>query len=143
MGLVPYQVSFKEGTKADPELEKKLLSELPGILNWALRGCLEWQRRRLKPFPEIVKNATEEYREEEDHVGQFLSACCVIHKNAKVQAGKLYQAYRSWAETLGMGERDSLTATLFGRRMSQRFPKKASMTNTTYYEVGLREEDPT
>jgi len=29
-------------------LAQKLLGELPGILNWALEGCLEWQEQGLQ-----------------------------------------------------------------------------------------------
>lgn len=143
VALMPYLSKFEEGKNAQSNLEAELDAELPGILAWMVRGCLQWQNRRLKPFPEGVKQATEAYREEEDILGQFLTACCVLHKDAKVQASKLYQAYKLWALKLGLSERETLTATMFGRRMSQRFHKKTSTTNTAhYYEVGLREEEP-
>src|SRR5262249_1677210 len=68
--LIPFSVQF-EGEHKDTELAAKLLTELPGILAWAVRGCLAWQRDGLRP-PEMVQAATEEYRKEMDVVGNFL-----------------------------------------------------------------------
>jgi P4 family phage/plasmid primase-like protien len=39
--LVPFNVSFKG--REDDQLTEKLRGELPGILNWAVQGYLEWQ----------------------------------------------------------------------------------------------------
>ena len=49
----------------DRSLRDKLRAERSGILNWALEGCLEWQREGLGE-PEEVRLATEEYREDID-----------------------------------------------------------------------------
>src|SRR5690606_13257700 len=46
--LVPFGVKF-EGERKDKTLPAKLLAELPGILAWCVRGCLEWQERGLGP----------------------------------------------------------------------------------------------
>ena len=59
--LIPFNVEIVE-TKRDRHLQEKLGQELPGILNWALEGCMNWQREELKS-PVAVKSATAEYRE--------------------------------------------------------------------------------
>jgi len=46
--LIPFTKQFTDKT-ADRSLDKKLKAEAPGILAWIVRGCLEWQRRGLKP----------------------------------------------------------------------------------------------
>jgi putative DNA primase/helicase len=43
--LIPFLAQFREN--ADPLLEDTLLDELPGVLAWAVEGCLEGQRRGL------------------------------------------------------------------------------------------------
>src|SRR4029077_1878469 len=40
--LVPFNVTIPDADQ-DKELPNKLRCELPGILAWALKGCLEWQ----------------------------------------------------------------------------------------------------
>jgi putative DNA primase/helicase len=64
--LVPFAVTIPQHER-DPELIQKLKEEWPGILAWAIEGCLSWQREGLNP-PPIVRLATEEYLEAEDAV---------------------------------------------------------------------------
>ncbi len=96
--LVPFEVSF-EG-RADGKLKTKLLAELPGILNWAIKGCLDWQRHGLQP-PAKVQAATQAYRKEMDVIAAFFADCCVLHREARVSASALYQAYQRWCEQSG------------------------------------------
>ena len=46
-------------------LQDKLKAEWGGILQWAVEGCLEWQRLGLAP-PSAVRDATDEYLADED-----------------------------------------------------------------------------
>lgn len=97
--LVPYAVTFPP-EKRDKDLEQKLLAELPGILRWAVQGCLEWQRVGLNP-PAVVTSATDEYRSEMDIIGLWLAECCRLDPTAETSAGDLYRSYRKWAESNG------------------------------------------
>jgi putative DNA primase/helicase len=74
--MIPFEVTIPEPER-DSKLPEKLRAELPGILAWAVRGCLEWQRAGLQPT-EKINQATREYREEQDLLGQFFAACCVF-----------------------------------------------------------------
>lgn len=97
--LVPFGQRF-EGEQCDPNLRAKLDAELPGILAWAVRGCLEWQRRGLSP-PASVTGATAAYRSEMDTFTGFIDERCEVDEEANVPAGDLYRVYRSWAEANG------------------------------------------
>jgi putative DNA primase/helicase len=66
MRLVPFEQFIRESER-DPNLPAKLAAELPGILNWAIAGCLEWQKAGLQQ-PSAVATATAGYREAEDVV---------------------------------------------------------------------------
>jgi len=92
--LIPFSQQF-EGPQRDPTLRKKLESELPGILAWAVEGCLSWQRQGLGEAPRVTQ-ATLEYRQESDPIGRFLQDCCTQESRSTVPAGKLYGAYRNW-----------------------------------------------
>ena len=41
--LIPFTVTIPK-EEIDTRLPEKLLEELPGILNWAVEGCLKWQQ---------------------------------------------------------------------------------------------------
>lgn len=100
--LIPFKVSIP-AEKKDPELTNKLLAELPGILNWAVEGCLLWQHVGLKS-PAAVDAATEDYRSSQDLIGMFLSETCEIcpqKTSGYVKAKDLYKAYEDWCEEAG------------------------------------------
>jgi putative DNA primase/helicase len=96
--LIPFEVKIPDAEK-DGKLPDKLLKELPGILNWAIRGCLEWQKDGLGT-PSTVVEATAEYREEEDEIGEFLTDCC--YRGGRVERKALYKTYTDWAKDCGI-----------------------------------------
>lgn len=93
--LVPFNY-FVPAEERDPNLRQKLAEELPGILAWAVRGCLSWQRIGLQS-PKSVVCATGSYREDEDLLSGFLEARCVLSAGARVPVSELYSAYKVWA----------------------------------------------
>jgi putative DNA primase/helicase len=97
--LIPFTQTIPDAER-DPDLKAKLTAELPGILNWALAGCVAWQREGLTE-PMAVKNATADYRSEMDVVGQFLDECTETGRGKKTKAADLYGAYQHWCEANG------------------------------------------
>jgi putative DNA primase/helicase len=97
--LIPFEQRF-EGDRCDPNLRAKLEEELPGILSWAVRGCLQWQQHGLGDSPAIA-SATRAYRAEMDSFATFLEDRCELDPTASVGAGELFNAFRSWAEANG------------------------------------------
>lgn len=115
IAVVPFDVTF-EGEQQDKALPAKLAAETPGILAWMVQGCLEWQRNGLQ-VPDRVKAATAEYRSTEDHLGRFLSACCIVDDNVYVTTRSLRETYEQWCET--EGER-AWSAQAVGRELTAR-----------------------
>ncbi|OAI54010.1 hypothetical protein AYO44_03770 [Planctomycetaceae bacterium SCGC AG-212-F19] len=93
--LVPFEATIADADK-DPHLSEKLKAELPGILNWALAGCMAWQREGLCE-PAEVKAATAAYQAEQDLLGGFLAECCTLIPEARCQAATLHEAYQDWS----------------------------------------------
>ncbi|QPF46854.1 phage/plasmid primase, P4 family [Bacillus subtilis] len=92
--LVPFTVTIPK-EKVDKKLPQKLAAEMPGILRWAVEGCLKWQKEGLKE-PEVIRKATEGYREDMDILGPFLAERCVIHPAAKIESKEIYKEYKNW-----------------------------------------------
>jgi putative DNA primase/helicase len=97
--LVPWSVAIPPAEQ-DKKLAEKLRSELPGVLAWIVRGCLEWRRGGLWA-PDAVRRATVEYRAEMDILGAFLAECCVLGDDQNVAAADLYRAYGEWCKDTG------------------------------------------
>jgi putative DNA primase/helicase len=104
--LLPFTAHFTADQR-DLTLREKLRAELPGILAWAIKGCLEWQRLRSEGknlvlvAPHAVSAATAEYRSEQDTLGGFLGEFCVIERQAETSARQLFAAYERWCEQSG------------------------------------------
>lgn len=113
--LIPFNYTVPDDQK-DPELRDKLMSELPGILAWAVRGCIRWQMDGLG-MPPAVEQATSEYRTDMDVLQAFLDDCCTVDPDLSVQATELYNAYAHWCET--SNER-ALSQTSFGRKITEK-----------------------
>ena len=97
--LVPFTVSIPP-EEQDRDLQRKLEAELPGILNWALQGCREWQSEGLKP-PTIITEAVRQYREASDGLGRFIAECCVERKLAQVKSSVLFTSYQEFCAAAG------------------------------------------
>ena len=136
--LIPFVLSFvsnpsnKNERKADTDLPEKLKKETSGILAWLVRGCLNWQEKGGLCPPDVVTEATKEYREGEDIIGRFTSDCCELTPEVKVKSADLYHSYRDWCKDNG---HMPLSSTKFGKRMGERFEKKKS--NGIHY-IGIR-----
>lgn len=132
--LIPFDVTIPDDEQ-DKDLENKLKAELGGILNWALQGCLDWQRQGLGT-PKAVKDATSNYRKESDAIGQFLAETCIEGANAKVSVKALYQEYLSWTHVSG---EIAIKKTAFAQRMRERgfISERGAGNLLTWYRVGL------
>lgn len=87
----------------DPHLLEKLKAEAAGILNWLVRGCLEWQADGLGEV-DAVTHATEAYRRDECILDEFITEKCVTgNPEYKALRGDLFKALTEWCE--GAGER--------------------------------------
>lgn len=111
--LIPFDVSIPE-VEQDKFLGNTLRQELPGILRWAIDGCLAWQKEGLSP-PKKVLVATTGYREEQDVLGGFMADCCIREEGAKASAGELYAAFKRWSDENG---EQPVSQKVFGSRLA-------------------------
>jgi putative DNA primase/helicase len=96
---IPFNHTFT-AEEQDKELGSKLTKELPGILNWAIKGCLDWQKQGLNP-PQIVLEQVSAYKTEMDSFAQFIRDECKLDPDIKYPASKLYEAYRHYCQAIG------------------------------------------
>lgn len=97
--LIPFTVQIPEAER-DGHLPDKLAQELPGILRWAVEGCLLWQKEGLHE-PEAVRDAVNEYRREQDGLADFLAESCIVDRKETIAKKELWSVYQSWADSTG------------------------------------------
>jgi putative DNA primase/helicase len=95
--VIPFD---KRIQRPDKHLSRKLRVELPGILAWALQGCLDWQRHGLDTCG-AIEQAGAAYRQREDRLALFLGERCELDAAARVDNGELRDAYHAWEHARG------------------------------------------
>lgn len=138
--VVPFNLDLRE-KDIDYDIELKLKEELPGILNWAIRGCALWQREGLGSCKE-VDNATSLYREDNDIMGQFLDSRyvfepieqCEYSKN-KIQAKDVFDAYAGWCKGYNLSP---VNQNVFGRYVTKRNIVYKDDTSGTVFYRGIK-----
>lgn len=131
--LIPFEVRIPPEER-DPNLRYKLDEERAGILTWAVRGCLGWQREGLG-MPAEIEAASSTYRDEMDVMGAFISDRCEIGTNYRETSALLYREYTRWCEDTG--ERP-LTQRAFGQRILERGIESIKSTGGTRVWDGIR-----
>jgi putative DNA primase/helicase len=144
INLIPFELSFVDNPTEpherlrDKHIVDRLKQEASGILAWLVRGFFEWKKQGLNPPPKVT-DATAEYHEAEDTIGQFISEQCVVNETASVKASEFYKKYQSWCEENG---HKPVWGNTFGQRIVVRFPKKPTNKGIFYFGVGIRSFDP-
>lgn len=140
--LIPFrEVIPKEEWIVD--LLDQLKAEWPGILNWALEGCLEWQRDKDLGIPPDVEDATKEWRADMDQFQDFLDERCTLGPNLSVQVDPLYTDYREWSVQQGIQvpwDKSVLGLELARRGFTGK--RKGKGRKTTWFGLELRQYTP-
>lgn len=129
--LIPFEANL-EG-RADPTMPEKLRAELPGILTWALAGCLEYQKQGLNP-PKKCKEATANWRSDNDPLADFLETV-KVGDGLEVQVSALYQEYERFCT---MNKQKPVSQQAFSPLVEAHGFKREKRRNGRYFiGVGL------
>ncbi len=131
--LIPFTQTFG----INPALADDLRAEGAGILAWAIRGCLAWREEGLNP-PAKVMEATAEYEADSNPLQAFLDEACELADASEVGAADLFAHYRQWADNHGLSERERLSATAFGRKLSERCRHERRRSGKVYLGLARR-----
>jgi putative DNA primase/helicase len=141
VALIPFTQHFWDPSKGqsgvaelqiDSDLTQKLIDAREAILAWCVRGCLDWKRDGM-PQSQTVRQATAEYRQDEDVISQWLAERCTRSPESKIKGATAYRDYVCWCETAG--ER-AASNKKFGTYMKKTF--ESGKSNGVYYRgVGL------
>lgn len=143
VSLVPFDVHFWNPDKGetgpanlvqDKDLFEKLKLELSGILNWCIFGGLKWRCGKSLAIPKQVQEATEQYKEDSDIYGDFITSTCEVHADKSAPSALLYSHYQTWCSRNGF-EPD--TNKTFGNKLVERgFKRKHTKEGKVF--MGLR-----
>lgn len=98
--------------KEDLTLTDKLIKELPGIFNWAIKGLHNLNKRGRFAPPASGEALAEEVRRMASPYQAFLDDFCEIDKQAKTPVPELLRAYGQWCRREGRTNDQPTTASL-------------------------------
>lgn len=123
--LIPFTAALSDDRRV-LGYDDVLSGEAPGILNWALDGLRAWRDGAGLGDTDAVKEATREYRDEEDATGQWLAEAAQLGVADRfTENGALYESYRWWCHANGVAEVRSNIA--LGRELTARGLRRDSV----------------
>jgi putative DNA primase/helicase len=113
--IIEFPVSFAP-EQQDKTLGDRLIQEASGIFNWAYQGYREWNEQGLNAPPQVLQS-TRSCRKDNDSVGQWIEAACVLDPSSGSTVKNLYQSYLTWCENSGA---QPLSSAYFGKELTRR-----------------------
>lgn len=100
---IPFGYKFTSQEKITNFAETVIASEGEGILSWVIEGARKFIQNGCKLLdPQVVTQATEDYRDNEDVIANFLGECCELgdmdNADFRCGSGILYQTYKDFCE---------------------------------------------
>lgn len=92
--VLGFERHFSEDER-DRDLSEKLESEKSGILNWLLEGLRKYRAAGHLIAPPEVIEATKEYQQENDKIGQFFDER-MKKSSENCKGGSVYKAFCDW-----------------------------------------------
>jgi phage/plasmid-associated DNA primase len=85
-----------------------------------------------------VREATQEYRSDEDLIAQWIGECCVTgNDNYRARASDLYMSFKTWCER---GEEEVVSQKVFGLYLIDHGHERYTNNGTWYKRIALRGE---
>lgn len=106
--------------REDKELFDRLMTDLPGILMWAVHGWHRLQEQGEFRQPASAATLLEAMSELSSPVLAFIRECCILDRDSEVACGDLFNAWKTWNQAMGterVGDERS-----FGRKLHAAVP---------------------
>lgn len=103
--VVRFDQVFRNTSKDDKDLWGKFKDEAPGILSWAVDGCLQWQAQGLQP-PQSVLDSTAQYFDQADSFKSWVEDTFELHPDYETPAyftesDRLHRLYAQHCKDIG------------------------------------------
>lgn len=136
--LIHWSQTVPEGRR-DKFLAAKIVErELAGVLMWALRGCLEWQRRGDLDPPLSAQADAQQYIEEEDLVGRWMSEVGLVSDDTMITPfSHVGDSYRGWCHRNGLEPMSLLT---LGKDLTRRGIREHRTSTTRFRRARMDDQ---
>ena len=114
MFILPFNRCF-EGENADKHLQKKLLGELAGILNWALIGLKRLREQEYEfTVSSVVNEAVDSYKVEQNPMLEFMKGWLVKSgPEERISRREIMAKYQNWCQENAHSDAVKMSAQRF------------------------------
>ena len=121
--------------REDLTLVNTLMTELPGIVNWALEGLDRLRKRGYFVIPEASRDAARQLESLASPAGAFVPDWCEPGSDKKHNCASLYKAYCRWCDVEG---HHAESHVVFGRDLNAVLPHLRTRGHTpNRYYIGI------
>lgn len=118
---IGWDVTIPEEERDRSLAERIIEEELPGVLNWALRGYQDWRLQGLS-VPEAVRERTAEHVASSDTIGMWLEEnTAPAAPDHEIETTELFRNYSAWARAMEM---KPMTVMSFSNALKERGIRK-------------------
>jgi putative DNA primase/helicase len=133
--IVPF---IRKPPMPDRDLEQKLLVEAPSILQWMIKGCIDWQRNGLIR-PRCVIEATAEYFSDQDLFAHWLEEECICEPGNMDRSAPSSVLFKSWSDyAKAVGGRPGTTSTFKDNMIEAGFKFYRGNKAREYFGISLK-----
>lgn len=136
--LVPFTTNISDSkvVKSDVLLAR-LMAEAPGILAWAVRGCIEYLEKDSLDVPAVIQREIDQYKFEQDSIAQFLANACQTWEQF-VAISEQSRAYATEAD-FQVPNKELYDAYLKYCKENGEFPRSHKRLSQNMQERGFRQ----
>jgi putative DNA primase/helicase len=110
----PFQEEIEAKERIVDYYKVLLATSSEAILAWLIEGAQGWYETGLET-PDIVLEATDEFREQEDSFAGFINSSCTHKEDSRTLAKLLRERYETWCHDAGL---DPVSKIVFGKRLA-------------------------
>lgn len=110
------------------------------IMKWIIEGAkMAMEDAYHIAQPQVVTDAIESYRQDNDWLGAFIEECCEVDDSFEQKSGEFYQAYSDYCQRISEYKRGS--ADFYSALESAGFTRRKTMKGSFIYGVRLKVDD--
>jgi len=129
LNLLWFDNNYEKSGQIDRHLENKLVTELPGIALWAIKGLKRLLKSEKFTRPEESEKHLRQLENLNNPLLSMINECCDVYKgpnkqNHYIPTDKLFEFHKTWYDYCN---EKKLSREEFGRRLKATFPHIENM----------------
>jgi putative DNA primase/helicase len=140
--IVPFPRTIKPDER-NVNLIRELLGELPGILNWAIKGLKRLRENKYQfSHSQAIEQCQLSYYDEQNPIKEFFQEHVVVEEGKRTKQSEFHEKYLHWLSLQGIDDKGTKSKQIFWRNFkiilgNENIKISKKKVNGTIYFDGL------